>query len=134
LTAFPKLGKPSFLGVCCASRPKSEKTRVFARFLPLKLRRTEGSQTEGAPRQAIYRGFHGFFQRKNHENLQAQQAASAGACRFPNAEPPPPTHGAGSFLRMKERRKPEDAALFPKIFIAFYWEMVYSDRGFSKYF
>jgi hypothetical protein len=42
------------LGVCRASRPKSEKTHVFAPFLPLKL-----------PKQPINRGFHGFFQRKN---------------------------------------------------------------------
>ncbi|MDR0669144.1 MAG: hypothetical protein LBF95_03595, partial [Treponema sp.] len=43
---------------------KTSKNRLQGDFLPRKLRK-----------QPNNRGFHGFFQRKNHENLQVQQAA-----------------------------------------------------------
>jgi hypothetical protein len=42
------------------------KNRLKGDFLPCKL-----------PKQPMNRGFYGFFQRKNHKNLQVRQAASA---------------------------------------------------------
>ncbi|MDR1863293.1 MAG: hypothetical protein LBQ67_05165 [Treponema sp.] len=45
---------------------KTSKNRLIGGFLPYKLRK-----------EPIYRGFYGFFAKKNHKNLQVQQAPSA---------------------------------------------------------
>jgi hypothetical protein len=54
----------------------SEKRRVFARFLPLKLRRTFGLRTEGS-RQPIHRGFLRAFLRLRHHNRAGSPVFSA---------------------------------------------------------
>jgi hypothetical protein len=49
--------------------------RLFFRSNSVKPKVRKPKVRKPKARQPVNRGFHGFFQRKNHENLQAQQAA-----------------------------------------------------------
>jgi hypothetical protein len=52
-----------YLGVCCASRIKPPKIAFSGDFLPCKLPGGNRQENEVFS-QPLYRGFHGFFQRK----------------------------------------------------------------------